>query len=113
MRRLRNNLSRDMQFKPEIGGEKENRMSGMPAEVANNDQINRVLALLVELEWTESDAWIRIWELPETFRRTLMQETPTFASMPAEETAELIRELERTPAEEYVGQREGPFRTCD
>lgn len=27
--------------------------------------------------------------------------------------AELIRELERTPAEEYVGQREGPFRTCD
>jgi hypothetical protein len=40
----------------------------MPADVANNDQINRVRALLVELEWTESDAWIRIWELPETFR---------------------------------------------
>ena len=72
----------------------------MPADVANNDQIDRVRALLVELEWTESDAWIRIWELPETFRRTLMQETPTFAFMPSEEVAELIRELERILAEE-------------
>jgi hypothetical protein len=67
----------------------------------------------VELEWTESDAWIRIWELPEMFRSTLMQEMPTFASMPAEETTELIRELERILAEESVGQGEGPFRTCD
>ncbi len=89
-----------MQFKPEIGSEKEDIISGMPADVANNDQINRARALLVELEWTESDAWIRIWELPETFRKTLMQETPTFASMPAEEAAELIRELERILAEE-------------
>ena len=75
-------------------------MTGMQADDANNDQINRVRALLVELEWTESDAWIRIWELPEIFRSTLMQETPTFATMPAEETAELIRELERILAEE-------------
>ena len=89
-----------MQFKPGTGGDKEHIISGMPTHVANNDQINRVRALLVELEWTESDAWIRIWELPETFRRTLMQEMPTFASMPAEETAELIRELERILAEE-------------
>jgi hypothetical protein len=39
-------------------------------------------------------------ELPETFRSTLMQEKPTFASMPAEEAAELIRELERLLAEQ-------------
>jgi hypothetical protein len=64
------------------------------------NQIDRVRALLVELEWTESDAWIRLWELPETFRGTLMEETPTFASMPSEEVAELIRELERILAEE-------------
>ena len=49
----------------------------------------------MELEWTESDAWILVSELPETFPNTLMQETPTFASMPAQETAQLIRELER------------------
>ncbi len=75
-------------------------MSGMPVDVASNDQVNRVRSLLVDLEWTESDAWIRIWELPEIFRRTLMQETPTFASMPTEEAAELIRELESILAEE-------------
>ncbi|MCZ6654215.1 MAG: hypothetical protein O7D91_14460 [Planctomycetota bacterium] len=75
-------------------------MSGMLADVASNDQINRVRALLVDLEWTESDAWIRIWELPEMFRSTLMQETPTLASMPAEEATELIRELESILAEE-------------
>jgi hypothetical protein len=75
-------------------------MSGMPADVANNDQINRVRALLVEMEWTESDAWILVSELPETFRSTLMQDTPTFASMPAEEAAQLIRELERILAED-------------
>ncbi len=45
-----------------FSGEKEDIMSGMSAGVANNDQINRVRALLVELEWTESDAWIRIGE---------------------------------------------------
>ena len=83
-----------MQFKPEIGGEKADIISGMQADVANNDQINRVRALLVELEWTESDAWILISELSEMFPSTLMQDTPTFASMPAEEAAELIRELE-------------------
>jgi hypothetical protein len=33
--------------------------------------------------------------------------------MPAEEAAELIRELERILAAESVGQGEGPFRTCD
>ena len=49
---------------------------------------------------TESDAWILVSELPETFRHTLMQETPTFASMPADEAAELIRELERLLVEE-------------
>jgi hypothetical protein len=52
------------------------------------------------LDWTESDAWILVAELPEVFRETLMQETPTFASMPADETVELIRELERLLAEE-------------
>ena len=30
-----------------------------------------------------------------------------------EEAAKLIRELEHILAEESVGQREGPFRTCD
>lgn len=65
------------------------------------------------LEWTEPDAWIRIWELPLVFRSTLMQEMLTFASMPAEDAAELIRELERILAAESVGQGEGPFRTCD
>jgi hypothetical protein len=54
-----------------------------------------VRALLVDLDWTESDVWIRIWELPEISPSTLMQDTPTFASMPTEEAAELIRELER------------------
>ena len=34
------------------------------------------------------------------FQSTLTQETPTFASMPAEEAAELIRELECILAEE-------------
>lgn len=67
----------------------------MPTDVASNDQIKRIRALLVELEWTESDAWILVSELPETFPTTLMQETPTFASMRAQETAQLIRELER------------------
>jgi len=76
----------------------------MPDDVASKDQITRVRALLVELEWTESDAWILVSELPETFRSTLMQETPTFASMPAEETAELIRELER-----LLGEQGEPF----
>jgi hypothetical protein len=90
---------KDMPLKPEIGGEKEDIMSGMPGDVANNDQINRVRALLVELEWTESDAWILVSELPETFQGTLMQETPTFASMPVDEAAKLIRELERILAE--------------
>ena len=89
-----------MQFKPEIGGEKEDIMRGMTADVANNDQINRVRALLVDLEWTESDAWILISELSEMFPSTLMQDTPTLGSMPAEEAAELIRELERILAEE-------------
>ena len=91
---------RDMQFKPEIGGEKEDIKSGVPTDVANNDQINRVRALLVELEWTESDAWILISELSEMFPRTRLQDTPTFASMPAEEAAELICELERMLEEE-------------
>lgn len=72
----------------------------MPVEAANNAQIQRVRALLVDLEWTESDAWILVSELPEMFRNTLMQETPTFASMPAEDAAELIRELERLLVEE-------------
>ena len=49
----------------------------------------------MDLDWTESDVWIRIWELPEMSPSTLMQDTPTFASMPTEEAAELIRELER------------------
>lgn len=72
----------------------------MPADVAHNAQVQRVRALLVDLEWTESDAWILVSELPETFRHTLMQETPTFASMPADEAAELIRELEHLLVEE-------------
>ena len=67
----------------------------MPTDVASNDQIKRIRALLVELEWTESDAWILVSEVPETFPNTLMQEAPTFASMRAQETAQLIRELER------------------
>ena len=67
----------------------------MSTDVASKDQIKRIRALLVELEWTETDAWILVSELPETFPNTLMQETPTFASMPAQETAQLIRELER------------------
>jgi len=57
----------------------------------------------VELEWTESDAWILVSELPETFPNTLMQETPTFASMLAQETAQLIRELERLLTEGTEG----------
>jgi hypothetical protein len=72
----------------------------MPDPVANTAQVQRVRALLVDLEWTESDAWIVVSESPETFRRTLMQETPTFASMPADEVVELIRELERLLVEE-------------
>jgi hypothetical protein len=54
----------------------------------------------VDLEWTESDAWILVSEFPETFRNTLRQDTPTFASMPADEAAELIRELERMLVED-------------
>jgi hypothetical protein len=75
----------------------------MPTDVASNDQIKRIRALLVELEWTESDAWILVSELPETFPNTLMQETPTFASMLAQETAQLIRELERLLTEGTEG----------
>jgi hypothetical protein len=88
-----------MQFKPDSGGEKEGIITGMTTDLASNDQINRVRALLVELDWTESDAWIRISELPEMFPSTLKQDTPTFASMAAEEAAQLIRELERILAE--------------
>jgi hypothetical protein len=72
----------------------------MLGDMANNAQVQRVRALLVDLKWTESDAWILVSELPETFRNTLMQETPTLASMPANEAAELIRELERLLVEE-------------
>jgi hypothetical protein len=88
-------------------------MRGMLGDVANSDQINILRTLLVELEWSESDAWILTWELSEILPSTLMQDTPTFASMPAEEGAEPIRELERIWAEDYVGQREGPLGTCD
>ena len=72
----------------------------MATDVAGNDQIKRIRALLVELEWTESDAWILVSESPETFPDTSLQESPTFASMLAEESAQLIRELERLLAEQ-------------
>jgi hypothetical protein len=88
-------------------------MRGMHGDAANSDQMSILRTLLVDLEWAESDAWVLTWELSDIFPGTLMQDTPTSASMPAEDSAEPIRELERILAEGYVGQREGPFGICD
>ena len=66
----------------------------------NSDPVERIRALLVEMEWTESDAWILVSELSDAFPLTLMQDTPTFASMPADEASGLICELERMLKEE-------------
>ncbi len=72
----------------------------MPIDVASKDQIQRVRTLLVDLDWTASDAWILVSELTDKFPGTLEQDTPTFETMPIEEMAELIKELELMLADE-------------
>jgi hypothetical protein len=71
----------------------------MPATATTN-QVQRIRDLLLQLEWTESDAWILVSELADSFRATLDQHTPTLNSMPESESAVLIQSLEELLTEE-------------
>lgn len=66
----------------------------MRTELKAKDQSKHIRALLVELDWTESDAWILMSELPETFGGTLTKKMATIESLSSDEAAVLIRELE-------------------
>ena len=72
---------------------------GMPATATTN-QVQRIRDLLEQLEWTESDAWILVSELPDSFPATLDQNTPALSSMPGYESAVLIQRLEELLSEE-------------
>ncbi len=74
----------------------------MPDAIFTDAGLSALRDLLIRLEWTESDAWIRVSELSELFPETLAQDTPTFSSMPASEAAHLVAELQRILSEENV-----------
>lgn len=49
----------------------------IPFRLAGEIVRQRIRGLLLQLEWTESDAWILVWELPDSFQATILdQNTP-------------------------------------
>jgi hypothetical protein len=86
----------------------------MPATATTN-QVQRIRDLLLQLEWTESDAWILVSELADSFPVTLDQHTPTLNSMPESESAVLIQRLEEllTEEERRVADPPATARTAD